>query len=481
VTAPAASSERSRRGRLLVVADAMPADRDFGLLEPRIEHAENLYDAVGRVTRAGAAAPIEAIVIHRNQITRSATAVVQSIRRLDPTVLLYLVIDDDSADDTSDDDAVSAGFDGLLHAPVSPYVLGAILGEELPPPVETRLSHEDGPIRPSHPVAEDAEEASNAEGDPALNRTAAACTPLRCVDDSAVPVATPAFGEMVLPTAPGRTLGDIDLVDQSLDDPARLPALALAMIAQETGWMDIRLAPESAAHGLGAPVRHGPRGYGRLIAPTASPDAIAPWAGWLGRWMRLAESQLELRALSYTDPLTGAWNRRFFDEFLPIAIERARGKRRQLALMLFDVDELKRFNDQFGHATGDLMLRETVRLLVSIVRKGDRVCRVGGDEFVAVFADEEPPRKAGSSPIDSIEAIAQRFRDEICRMKFPILGAEAPGSLSISAGVAIYPWDGHDGPTLLRAADALAMESKRRGKNAITIGRAAIEACRQSR
>jgi len=481
VTAPAASSERSRRGRLLVVGDAMPADRDFGALQPRIEHAENLYDAIGRVTRAAVAAPIEAIVIHRNQITRSATAVVQSIRRLDPTVLLYLVIDDDGEADTSDDDAMAAGFDGLLHAPLSPYVLGAILGEELPPPVETRLCHDAQATTPSQSISVERDAARNVDVESHIDRPPAAGATLRCVADSAVPTAAPAFGEMVLPAAPGRALGDIDLVDQSLDDPARLPALALAMIAQETGWKDIRLAPENAAPGQGAPVRHGPRGYGRLIAPTAPPDAITPWSGWLGRWMRLAESQLELRALSYTDPLTGAWNRRFFDEFLPIAIERARGKRRQLALMLFDVDELKRFNDEFGHATGDLMLRETVRLLVSIVRKGDRVCRVGGDEFVVVFADEEPPRKAGSSPIDSIEAIAQRFRDEICRMKFPILGADAPGSLSISAGVAIYPWDGQDGPSLLRAADSLAIESKRRGKNAITIGRAAIEACRPSR
>jgi diguanylate cyclase (GGDEF)-like protein len=138
--------------------------------------------------------------------------------------------------------------------------------------------------------------------------------------------------------------------------------------------------------------------------------------------------------------------------------------------MVFDLDNFKQYNDQFGHDAGDLVLTETVRLLKSVIRQGDRVCRIGGDEFVVVFADLEGPREVGSAHPETIENIACRFQEQIWRMRFPKLGMEAPGSLSISAGLATFPWDGDDPDSLLRHADALALESKRRGKNVITFG-----------
>jgi diguanylate cyclase (GGDEF)-like protein len=152
--------------------------------------------------------------------------------------------------------------------------------------------------------------------------------------------------------------------------------------------------------------------------------------------------------------------------------------------MVFDIDNFKSYNDNFGHEAGDEVLRETVLLLNSVIRQGDRVCRIGGDEFAVVFADPEGPRKpdlrgAGAMP-ESVEAIAKRFQDQICKMRFPKLGEQAPGPLSISAGLATFPWDGSDPVALLRHADQLALESKRRGKNAITLGPGAIRACRST-
>jgi diguanylate cyclase (GGDEF)-like protein len=110
-----------------------------------------------------------------------------------------------------------------------------------------------------------------------------------------------------------------------------------------------------------------------------------------------------------------------------------------------------------------------------VIRESDRVCRIGGDEFAVIFADVEGPREFGSSHPDSVEQIARRFQEQICQMRFPKLGSEALGSLSISAGLATYPWDGLEPSALLSLADSRALESKRKGKNSITYGPAAAD------
>ena len=147
-------------------------------------------------------------------------------------------------------------------------------------------------------------------------------------------------------------------------------------------------------------------------------------------------------------------------------------ERRAVTVMVFDIDDFKRYNDKFGHEAGDEVLIETVRLLNSVIRSGDRVCRIGGDEFVVIFSDPEGPRELGSHHPRSVETIASRFQSQITQTKFPKLGLDAPGSLSVSGGLATFPWDGTTAEALLRHADSLALESKRAGKNVITLGQA---------
>lgn len=227
----------------------------------------------------------------------------------------------------------------------------------------------------------------------------------------------------------------------------------------------------------GVPVeRHG-KLFGWLEAPGVAQGALRGAAGRLALWLSLAEQHRQLRRAAFTDPLTGAWNRRYFDHFLALAIDSARNRRRDLTVLLFDIDDFKLYNDRYGHAAGDQILRETVRLLESVIRPTDLVCRIGGDEFAVIFNEPEGPRTPTSRHPASIGAIAARFQRQICDHRFPKLGAEAQGTLTISGGLASFPWDGQTPESLLQRADELALESKRQGKNVVTFGPNAEPLC----
>ena len=94
-----------------------------------------------------------------------------------------------------------------------------------------------------------------------------------------------------------------------------------------------------------------------------------------------------------------------------------------------------------------------------------------------IFYEPQGPRDPESKPLESVYQIAKRFQQQICTHRFPKLGAEAMGTLTVSGGLASYPWDGHDADSLLEQADMLAIESKRNGKNAMTLGPGAETIC----
>ncbi len=213
---------------------------------------------------------------------------------------------------------------------------------------------------------------------------------------------------------------------------------------------------------------------GRVLGVLRSADIpaemLAPQATWLAAWLALRDQHVQLRDAAFSDPLTGAHNRRFFDHFLGAATEQAKKQRLPLTVLVFDIDNFKTFNDQYGHGAGDEILRETVKLLRSVIRPSDKVCRIGGDEFAVVFHEPSGPRTPTSRPPTNIFPIAQRFQKAILDHKFPKLLREAPATLTISGGLATYPWDGADAQSLLARADELAMQSKKAGKNCITLG-----------
>ena len=280
------------------------------------------------------------------------------------------------------------------------------------------------------------------------------------------------------PINPDDTIGD-ESVASALLEGADVVTAAEQLINLRTGADDVRFMPgdggQSPAPGVDV-LWHG-QVAGTLHSAMVDPDTLGRHAEWLSHWLRLTDQQADLRQAAFTDSLTGAWNRRYFDRFLRVALEQTRRTRGALTVMVFDIDNFKHFNDEYGHSAGDSILAETVQLLRSVIRPSDRVCRIGGDEFAVIFHEPEGPRDTSSKHPTSIFGIAKRFQQQICNHRFPKLAEQAPGTLTISAGLATYPWDGSDAETLIERADQLALQSKKQGKNAITLGPGAITQC----
>lgn len=276
------------------------------------------------------------------------------------------------------------------------------------------------------------------------------------------------------PRAAVLDLGDGPIVECMLQGRDILP-VALEQIRGRCGdpTVEFVAAEPSAPQALGVvgvPVSYQAVVYGRLLASGSDASELLAHASWLASWLRLRDQQMQLRQAAFMDPLTGAWNRRYFERYLATAIEAAREQRWNVTVLMFDIDDFKRYNDQYSHEAGDEILVETVRLMQSVIRPSDRVCRIGGDEFAVVFYDPRGPRSPESKHPKTVFDIAQRFQSQINAHRFPKLGGSAPGTLTVSGGLATYPWDGASATELLRKADERSMQSKRLGKNAIVFG-----------
>ena len=203
---------------------------------------------------------------------------------------------------------------------------------------------------------------------------------------------------------------------------------------------------------------------------------LSQTAAALGKASSLQDRHNRLYKLAITDQLTGVYNRRHFETFLGSILERAKTMRFQVTLLLFDIDNFKKYNDECGHALGDEILKETAQLMRRCSREHDLVARIGGDEFAVVFWEKELPRQQkdpatpitpGRVPQEPLQ-IMQRFRRAIGSQTFTGLGSAGRGTLTISGGLASFPWDGRTVQELVDAADhALTFGAKRGGKNSI--------------
>ncbi len=207
----------------------------------------------------------------------------------------------------------------------------------------------------------------------------------------------------------------------------------------------------------------------------SSRHLLAQLASMFSKVAVLEERHNLMQRLAITDELTGLHNGRYFHHFLNRIIEKAKVRRFAVTLLLFDIDNFKRYNDQYGHGVGDEILRQTASLMRRCCRDHDLVARIGGDEFAVIFWEKDAPRvprDPGSATAGRVPStpmiIAQRFRKQLSSSEFNALGTMGQGMLTISGGMAVYPFDGQTPADLIKAADNAQMfGAKRGGKNRI--------------
>ncbi len=172
----------------------------------------------------------------------------------------------------------------------------------------------------------------------------------------------------------------------------------------------------------------------------------------------LRESVRQSIEMALYDPLTGLNNRRFLEIQLQAMIETARQRQTPLTLMILDIDLFKHVNDRYGHDAGDEVLKGFAARLQANARGGDVLCRLGGEEFVAVM-----PGVA----VDQASKIAERTRVSVESQGFAINGAGGSIPLTVSIGLAELN-DGCDAADLYRRADRALYRAKSQGRNRVT-------------
>jgi diguanylate cyclase (GGDEF)-like protein/PAS domain S-box-containing protein len=166
-----------------------------------------------------------------------------------------------------------------------------------------------------------------------------------------------------------------------------------------------------------------------------------------------------LREQALHDPLTTLYNRRYLDEILETEFSRAARSQGLVEIVMADIDHFKQVNDSFGHECGDEVLRVIAQLLRAQFRKGDIVCRYGGEEFTIVMP--------GATLIQAHQRAAS-VCDAVRKLRISC-GERAVGPITMSFGVAAFPEHGDAPALVLKAADAALLRAKMEGRDQVIV------------
>ena len=147
--------------------------------------------------------------------------------------------------------------------------------------------------------------------------------------------------------------------------------------------------------------------------------------------------------LATTDGLTGLYNHRYFQEQMKMQVEQAKRYNSPFSLIIIDIDHFKRFNDTFGHQSGDAVLRQVAMTLKKNVRATDIVCRYGGEEMSIIL-----PNIGKDEAFSTAQKICKRVAENSYK-----LSGDRESNVTISLGVATYPFDGVDASSMIESAD----------------------------
>ncbi len=186
-------------------------------------------------------------------------------------------------------------------------------------------------------------------------------------------------------------------------------------------------------------------------------DATGHGAGFRNLVRDITErkkSEETIRRLAYHDPLTGLPNRLLFTDRLAMAITGAKRNKQHLAVMILDLDYFKDINDTLGHHIGDRLLQAVGSRLTELLRKGDTVARMGGDEFLILLPE--------INNVGVTTTIAQKIVDSF---QTPLIVDEHRLHITTSIGIAIYPDVSDDVETLIKHSDIAMYRAKGSGRN----------------
>ncbi len=187
-------------------------------------------------------------------------------------------------------------------------------------------------------------------------------------------------------------------------------------------------------------------------APVLSVALVGPLLA-IALYQRSTHRALRAMRLALTDPLTGLGNHRHFHERLQRELLSAEEQARPLTLCFVDIDDFKKINDRYGHPSGDRVLSQVSARL----RQGGEAFRLGGDEFALLFVDHD-------------EGMALAAADSIVE-RIATVGFDHIGTVTVSAGLATFPMQGHGRDELIRLADSALYWAKEHGKNRVRLYR----------
>ncbi len=166
------------------------------------------------------------------------------------------------------------------------------------------------------------------------------------------------------------------------------------------------------------------------------------------------QHEQELSFMATHDPLTKLPNRTLFRDRLELAITQAQRRRQKIVVMLLDLDRFKDTNDTLGHSVGDQLLEQVSIRLSNVLRRGDTIARMGGDEFMLLLPDLIRIEDAATIAKKILEAIRQQFSFDGYKL-----------NITTSIGITVFPDDGENADMLMKNADIAMYRAKEMGRN----------------
>jgi diguanylate cyclase (GGDEF)-like protein len=186
---------------------------------------------------------------------------------------------------------------------------------------------------------------------------------------------------------------------------------------------------------------------------------LAAWT--LGFYVRLEKSHIkDLTEYANIDGLTGAYNHRYFYELIGSIYDESKKKNNPLSLLMVDIDYFKKYNDMFGHAKGDELLKKLTSILKTPLRATDILCRYGGDEFCVILPGTDKELAA---------VIANSLRESIYNFDCPGQEYLPHGKMTISVGVSTLNKDSEDFNSLIEDADIALYRAKFLRRNKVEV------------